>query len=64
MEATDNSRSQVEAFRRFAGTRKGALTVAAVAAALAGLVLLVFASQYKDSVQGGNAERARSSPIV
>src|SRR4051794_15637568 len=58
MEATDNSRSQVEAFRRFAGTRKGALTVAAVAAALAGLVLLVFASQYKDSVQGGNAERA------
>jgi Flp pilus assembly protein CpaB len=57
MEATDNSRSQVEAFRRFAGTRKGAITVAAVAAALAGIVLLVFASQYKDSVQGGNAER-------
>jgi pilus assembly protein CpaB len=57
MEATDNSRSQVEAFRRFAGTRKGAITVAAVAAGLAGIVLLVFASQYKDSVQGGNAQR-------
>jgi Flp pilus assembly protein CpaB len=57
MEATDKSRSQVEAFRRFAGTRKGALTVAAIAAVLAGIVLLAFASQYKDSVQGGNAER-------
>src|SRR4051794_20472863 len=57
MEATDKSRSQTEAFRRFTGTRKGALTVAAVAAVLAGLVLLAFASRYKNSVQGGNAER-------
>jgi Flp pilus assembly protein CpaB len=57
MEATDNSRSQLEALRRFTGTRRGALTVAAIAAALAGIVLLAFASQYKDSVQGGNAER-------
>jgi Flp pilus assembly protein CpaB len=58
MEAsTQNTRSQVEAFRRFTGTRRGALTVALVAAALAGIVLLAFAARYKDSVQGGNAER-------
>src|SRR4051794_3560862 len=57
MEATDKSRSQAQAFRRFAGTRKGSLTIAAVAAVLAGIVLLAFASQYKDSVQGGNAQR-------
>jgi Flp pilus assembly protein CpaB len=58
MEAsTQNTRSQVEAFRRFTGTRRGALTVAFVAAALAGIVLLAFASRYKNSVQGGNEER-------
>jgi Flp pilus assembly protein CpaB len=57
MEATDKSRSQAETLRRFAGTRKGALTIAGVATVLAGIVLLAFASQYKDSVQGGNAER-------
>jgi Flp pilus assembly protein CpaB len=57
MEATQNTRSQVEAFRRFTGTRRGALTVAAIAAALAGIVLLAFASSYKDHVQGGNAQR-------
>jgi Flp pilus assembly protein CpaB len=57
MEATQNTRSQVDAFRRFAGTRKGAITVALVAAALAAIVLLVFASSYKDHVQGGNAQR-------
>jgi Flp pilus assembly protein CpaB len=57
MEATQNSRSQLEAFRRFTGTRRGALTVAAVAAALAGIVLLAFAARYKHSVQGGVVER-------
>jgi Flp pilus assembly protein CpaB len=57
MEATDNSRSQVEAFRRFAGTRKGALTIAAGAAVLAAVVLIAFAARYKDSVQGGNTQR-------
>jgi Flp pilus assembly protein CpaB len=57
MEATDNTRSQIESLRRFTGTRKGALTVAAIAAALAAIVLVAFASQYKDSVQGGNAAR-------
>src|SRR5437763_849657 len=57
MEATDNSRSQAEAFRRFAGTRRGAITIAIVAAALAAIVLIAFAARYKDSVQGGNAQR-------
>jgi pilus assembly protein CpaB len=58
MEATTpSSRSQVEAFRRFTGTRRGAITVAFVAAALAGIVLLAFASSYKHHVQVGNAER-------
>jgi pilus assembly protein CpaB len=58
MEATTaSSRSQVEAFRRFTGTRRGAITVALVAAALAGIVLLAFASSYKHHVQVGNDQR-------
>jgi Flp pilus assembly protein CpaB len=43
---------------RFAATRRGAMTIAAVAAALAGAVLLVFISQYKHDVQGGTVERS------
>jgi Flp pilus assembly protein CpaB len=43
---------------RFAATRRGAITIAAVAAALAGVVLLVFISQYKQDVQGGTVERS------
>ncbi len=43
---------------RFAATRRGAITIAAVAAALAGVVLLVFISQYKHDVQGGTVERS------
>ena len=43
---------------RFAGTRRGAITIAAIAAALAGVVLLVFISQYKHDVQGGTLERS------
>jgi pilus assembly protein CpaB len=58
MEATTpSSRSQVEAFRRFTGTRRGAITVALIAAALAAIVLLAFASSYKHHVQVGNSER-------
>lgn len=57
MEATDHSRSQLESLKRFTGTRKGAMTVALVAAALAGIVLLAFASRYKNSVQGSNTDR-------
>jgi Flp pilus assembly protein CpaB len=56
MEATDTNRSQLESLRRFTGTRRGAITVALVAAALAAIVLLAFASRYKNSVQGGNAQ--------
>jgi Flp pilus assembly protein CpaB len=41
---------------RFAATRRGAITIAAVAAALAGVVLLAFISQYKHDVQGGTME--------
>jgi pilus assembly protein CpaB len=43
---------------RFAATRRGAITIAAAAATLAGIVLLAFISQYKDHVQGGTAERS------
>lgn len=43
---------------RFAGTRRGAITIAAVAAALAGVVLLAFISQYKHAVQSGTVERS------
>jgi Flp pilus assembly protein CpaB len=43
---------------RFAATRRGAITIAAVAAALAGVVLLAFISQYKQDVQGGTVERS------
>ena len=43
---------------RFAATRRGAITIAAVAAALAGIVLLAFISQYKHQVQGGTVERS------
>ena len=42
---------------RFAASRRGAITIAAAAAALAGIVLLAFISQYKDHVQGGTIER-------
>ncbi|HSD79231.1 MAG TPA: Flp pilus assembly protein CpaB [Solirubrobacteraceae bacterium] len=57
MEAT-HKRAPLEGLRRFAGTRRGAVTVAAGAAVLAGLVLLAFASQYRDRVQGGTLERS------
>jgi pilus assembly protein CpaB len=43
---------------RFAATRRGAITIAAMAAALAGIVLLAFISQYKNHVQGGTVERS------
>lgn len=56
MEATHTRRLH-GGLRRFAGTRRGAMTIAAAAAALAGIVLLAFISQYKDHVQGGTIER-------
>ena len=57
MEATHTRRLH-GGLGRFAATRRGAITIAAVAAALAGIVLLAFISQYKNHVQGGTAERS------
>jgi Flp pilus assembly protein CpaB len=57
MQAT-HKRSLLDGLRRFAGTRGGAMTIAAAAAALAGIVLLAFASQYKRHVQGGTVEHS------
>jgi Flp pilus assembly protein CpaB len=57
MQATQK-RSLLDGLRRFAGTRGGAITIAATTAALAGIVLLAFISQYKDRVQGGTLERS------
>jgi Flp pilus assembly protein CpaB len=57
MEATHKQRLH-GGLGRFAATRRGAVTIAAVAAALAGMVLLAFISQYKNHVQGGTVERS------
>jgi len=57
MEATHTRRLR-GGLGRFAATRRGAITIAAIAAALAGIVLLAFVSQYKDRVQGGTVEHA------
>src|SRR5262245_2091285 len=57
MEATHKLRLR-GGLGRFAGTRRGAMTVAAFTAALAGVVLLAFISQYKKQVQGGTVERS------
>jgi Flp pilus assembly protein CpaB len=48
-------RSTADSFKQFVSTRRGAYTVAAAAAALAGLVLLVFINQYKNDVNAGLA---------
>jgi Flp pilus assembly protein CpaB len=56
MEATHTRRLH-GGLGRFASTRRGAITIAAAAAALAGIVLLAFISQYKHQVQGGTIER-------
>jgi Flp pilus assembly protein CpaB len=57
MEATRKRTSPLDGIRRFAGTRRGAITVAAVSAALAGMLLLAFVSQYKKDVQAGTVEQ-------
>lgn len=46
------------AFGRFAASRGGAITIAAAAATLAGILLLAFVSQYKNHVQRGTVERS------
>ncbi|MDP9347028.1 MAG: Flp pilus assembly protein CpaB [Actinomycetota bacterium] len=55
MEAAQRRTPPRQALRRFVGTRRGAMAVAAATAALAGLVLLAFVNNYKHSVRGGNA---------
>jgi Flp pilus assembly protein CpaB len=57
MEAT-HKRMLQGGLGRFASTRRGAITIAAAAAALAGIVLLAFISQYKNHVQAGTVERS------
>jgi Flp pilus assembly protein CpaB len=57
MQATQK-RSLLDGLRRIAGTRGGAITIAATAAVLAGIVLLAFTSRYKDRVQGGTVEHS------
>jgi Flp pilus assembly protein CpaB len=56
MEAT-YKRAPLEGVRRFAGTRRGAVTIAVASAALAGIVLLAFVMQYKKNVQKGTLEQ-------
>src|SRR5437773_160782 len=60
MEATHTRRLH-GGLGRFAATRRGAITIAAIAAALAGIVLLVFITQYKHDVQGGTL---KSSALI
>jgi len=48
-------RSASDSFKQFVSTRRGAYTIAAVTATLAGLVLLVFINRYKDDVNAGLA---------
>jgi Flp pilus assembly protein CpaB len=57
MEATHTRRLR-GGLGRFAATRRGATTIAVIAAALAGIVLLAFITQYKHDVQGGTVERS------
>jgi Flp pilus assembly protein CpaB len=57
MDAT-NKRVPHGGLGRFAATRRGAITIAAVAAALAGIGLLAFISQYRDHVRGGTVEHS------
>jgi len=58
--AVQQRRPQSDRLKRFLATRRGAWVVAAVAATLAGLVLLVFLNSYKSSVNDGLA----STPVL
>src|ERR671919_1603939 len=53
--AGPKKRPAADSLKQFVSTRRGAYTVAAVAATLAGLVLLVFINRYKDDVNAGLA---------
>lgn len=53
--AAPKKRPKADSLKQFVSTRRGAFTVAAVAATLAGLVLVVFISRYKQDVNAGLA---------
>ncbi len=53
--AAVKKRSKADAVKQFVSTRRGAYAVAAIAATLAGLVLLVFISRYKQDTNAGLA---------
>src|SRR3712207_5877317 len=48
-------RSRTDSLKQFVSTRRGAYAVAAIAATLAGLVLVVFINRYKQDVNAGLA---------
>lgn len=56
--AAVKKRSTADSVKQFVSTRRGAYAVAAIAATLAGLVLLVFISRYKEDVNAGLAPAA------
>lgn len=56
--AATPKRSRTDSMKQFVSTRRGAYVVAAVAATLAGLVLLVFLNRYKEDVNAGIAPEA------
>jgi len=58
MDATHKRSSPLDGFRRLAGTRRGAITIAAASAALAGILLLAFITKYKQNVQAGTLEQS------
>ena len=53
--AAVKKRSRADTVKQFVSTRRGAYAVAAIAATLAGLVLLVFISRYKQDTNAGLA---------
>ncbi len=53
--AAAKKRSSKDSLKQFVSTRRGAYTVAAIAAALAGLVMLVWMNHYRDDVSAGLA---------
>jgi pilus assembly protein CpaB len=56
--AAAKRRSKGDSLKQFVSTRRGAYAIAAIAASLAGLVLLFFIGQYKEDVNAGLAPAA------
>jgi Flp pilus assembly protein CpaB len=53
--ATAKKRARADSVKQFVSTRRGAYTVAVIAATLAGLILMVFLNRYKEDVNAGIA---------